>query len=316
MIRKLFSIISYFLPLTFWAQTSIFGEVALHNNAQVAFFQAPVFFIQGNIRAQDTSSPLVVFSEARQEFANDDSHVEVPILSRNHIDFTFPTGNHGRYQPLSINNGDNGDLMVFFKGNAYTDLTLPKEIDFISNQFHWLVSGDKTAQLGLSWNSGSLLNQMTDDLEEVVILGYAENGWELIPSQIVPFSIDGTTPVSIEEGRIVSQDKVMFNRYNAFTLGVINKSTTIMVSEALTPNGDNVNDTWYIENIDRYPDAVIRVFNRWGGEVFFHQGNYRNDWNGMYNNDLEILPAAPYFYRIDLDNDGYVEHQGWIYINY
>ena len=316
MIQKLYLITLSLLPLTILAQTSIFGEVHLHNNAQLAFFQKPVFFIQGNIKAQGTSNSYVVFSKAGQEFANDDSHVEAPILSRNHIDFTFPTGNNGRYQPLSINNGDNGDLMVLFKGNAYTDLTLPKEIDFISNQLHWLVSGDKTAQLGLSWNSGSLLNQMTDDLEEVVILGYSENGWEYIPSQVGPYSIDGTTPVSIEEGMIVSQDKVTFNRYNAFTLGVINKTTTILISEALTPNGDNVNDTWYIENIERYPNAVIRVFNRWGGEVFFHEGYYRNDWNGRYNNDLENLPAAPYFYRIDLDNDGIIEHQGWIYINY
>ena len=54
-----------------------------------------------------------------------------------------------------------------------------------------------------------------------------------------------------------------------------------------------------------------------GGErYFFHQGINNNDWGGTYKNNLETLPDAPYYYRIDLDNDGYVEHQGWIYINH
>ena len=298
------------------AQVSVFGEILLHNDAQLVFFNLPVRFNQGNISGEETQNAFVIFSGAQAQLAKDDSHIETPILSRNHSNFTFPTGDRGVYQPLSINNGDESDLFVLFQNNAYENLSLPEGIDFISRQFHWLVSGDKTAQLGLSWNETSLLNQITNDLEDLVILGNTEDGWEVIPSQLAPFSEDGVTPTSMEKGLILSKEKIAFNRYDAVTLGGVRRMTTILVSEALTPNGDNVNDTWYIGNIERYPNVVIRVFNRWGGEVFFHKGSYRNDWNGSYNNKLETLPAAPYYYRIDLDNDGYIEHQGWLYINY
>lgn len=299
-----------------FAQASIFGDIVLHKDVQLTFFNTPVYFIDGNISGRENQNAFVVFSGAQATSASADSHVETPILSINHSDFTFPTGDQGVYQPFSIKNGDENDLKVKFQRVPYEDLSLPAEIDLISSQFHWLVSGEKTAQLGLSWNSSSLLNQMTNDLQELVILGYSEAGWEVIPSKLAPFAIDGITPVSIEEGMIISEDNIALNSYVALTLGGVKSISNIMISEALTPNGDNINDTWYIENIESYTDVIIRVYNRWGGEVFFHQGTYRNDWNGSSKNNLKILPAAPYYYRIDLDNDGFIEHQGWIYINY
>ena len=93
-------------------------------------------------------------------------------------------------------------------------------------------------------------------------------------------------------------------------------NTDIQVSQAITPTGDNRNDTWFIENIERYPAAVIRVYNRWGAQVFSQAGNYNNDWGGTFDNNSKPLPPAPYFYRIDLDADGVIDREGWIYINH
>ena len=304
------------LSITAQAQTSIFGEITLFDEAQLTFFDAPVYFNEGNITGQEMSNSFVTFFGAQQEFASNDSYVEVPILSRRHAAFTFPTGDRGSYQPLSVFGGDDSDLMVFFQQLPYADLSLTQGIDFISSQFHWLVSGEKRAQLELSWNPSSRLSQITNNLEELTILGYTSSGWEVIPSQLMPFSIDGLTPTSLAEGRLLSKEEIALSRFEALTIGGVKRTNALLVSEALTPNGDNVNDTWYIKNIDRYPNAVIRVFNRWGGEVFFHRGIYRNDWNGTYKNKRQILPAAPYYYRIDLEDNGSIDYQGWMYINY
>jgi gliding motility-associated-like protein len=89
----------------------------------------------------------------------------------------------------------------------------------------------------------------------------------------------------------------------------------INVSQAITPNGDGVNDTWMISNIESYPKNNVKVFNRWGSEVFSANG-YRNDWNGHYKNSDQSLPdASSYYYQIDLDGDGTIEKDGWIYIS-
>ncbi len=88
----------------------------------------------------------------------------------------------------------------------------------------------------------------------------------------------------------------------------------INVSQAITPNGDGVNDTWVIYNIENHPGSIVRVFNRWGKEVFY-SNNYRNDWNGHYKDNNESLPSAvSYFYQIDLNGDGTIDAQGWLYI--
>lgn len=87
------------------------------------------------------------------------------------------------------------------------------------------------------------------------------------------------------------------------------------ISEAFTPNGDGINDTWVISNIENHPASVVRVFNRWGAEVFTAR-NYQNNWDGHAKGQSSTLPAASsYYYQIDLDGNGTIDRQGWIYIN-
>jgi gliding motility-associated-like protein len=86
------------------------------------------------------------------------------------------------------------------------------------------------------------------------------------------------------------------------------------VSQAVTPNGDGINDVWVIYSIENYPNSIVKVFNRWGSEVFNARG-YKNDWNGHYKNNSQALPdSSSYFYQIDLEGDGSVENEGWLYI--
>ncbi|MDC0249368.1 gliding motility-associated C-terminal domain-containing protein [Flavobacteriales bacterium] len=76
------------------------------------------------------------------------------------------------------------------------------------------------------------------------------------------------------------------------------------VYEAFTPNGDTKNDTWKPKNIEYYKDALVQVFNRWGGLVFESQGGHSyTAWDGTYNNEGEgnELPVGTYYYIIDLN---------------
>jgi gliding motility-associated-like protein len=88
----------------------------------------------------------------------------------------------------------------------------------------------------------------------------------------------------------------------------------INISEAITPNGDGINDTWMIYNIERHPNTTVRVFNRWGTEVFYSK-DYRNDWDGHYKSNTSPLPdSASYLYQVDLNSDGVIDYTGWLYI--
>ncbi|MFH2095197.1 MAG: gliding motility-associated C-terminal domain-containing protein, partial [Bacteroidota bacterium] len=84
----------------------------------------------------------------------------------------------------------------------------------------------------------------------------------------------------------------------------------IIIYNTFTPNGDEHNQYWIIENIEQYPDNTIQVFNR-NGHIVFETSNYQNDWDGKYyGNDL---PAATYYYIIDL-GDGSDIYKGDITI--
>ncbi|NDK54958.1 Ig-like domain-containing protein [Pontibacter fetidus] len=72
----------------------------------------------------------------------------------------------------------------------------------------------------------------------------------------------------------------------------------IVVPNAFTPNRDNVNEVWEIQNIENYPDVRVEIFNRWGNIVFTSNG-YGTPWDGTLNG--EDLPVATYYYMIYLN---------------
>lgn len=71
----------------------------------------------------------------------------------------------------------------------------------------------------------------------------------------------------------------------------------IKTPTGFTPNGDGINDTWELADIDAYPDCEVIIFNRYGREVFRSKG-YTQPWDGRWNG--EPLPAADYNYIIKL----------------
>lgn len=77
----------------------------------------------------------------------------------------------------------------------------------------------------------------------------------------------------------------------------------IIIYNAISPNGDLLNATWQIRNIELFTetrDNSVMVYNRWGDKVF-STTNYDNTskvFKGLTNNGSE-LPSGTYFYRIE-----------------
>jgi gliding motility-associated-like protein len=73
----------------------------------------------------------------------------------------------------------------------------------------------------------------------------------------------------------------------------------ISIPNTFTPNGDGINDKWDIQNLKDYQNCVVRIFDRYGGEVYSSKGNY-NAWDGTMNG--RPLPVGTYYYLINLNN--------------
>lgn len=68
------------------------------------------------------------------------------------------------------------------------------------------------------------------------------------------------------------------------------------IPNVFSPNGDGVHDTWVIPELDKYPNAVVSVFDRYGRRIFFTEG-YKRPWDGTFEG--KPVAVATYYYIIE-----------------
>ena len=81
-------------------------------------------------------------------------------------------------------------------------------------------------------------------------------------------------------------------------------SPQLNIPEAFTPNGDGVNEVFEIEYISRYPNANVKIYDRWGQKIF-EVSNYGagKEWDGTFGGS-RVNPGV-YYYVIDLKDDSF-----------
>ncbi len=100
------------------------------------------------------------------------------------------------------------------------------------------------------------------------------------------------------------------------------------IYNGVTPNGDGLNDFFWIEGIAPYPNNNVKIFNRWGVLVWETDGYnesdnvFRGESNGRATiNAGELLPTGTYFYiltftgNIEDTPEGQRSYTGYLYIN-
>ncbi len=80
----------------------------------------------------------------------------------------------------------------------------------------------------------------------------------------------------------------------------------VIVSTAITPNGDGFNDVFAIAGAENcFFTFDVMIFNRWGNKVFEEQ-DYQNDWGGISPDGSfgsnGNLPSGTYYYIINISN--------------
>lgn len=94
----------------------------------------------------------------------------------------------------------------------------------------------------------------------------------------------------------------------------------IKIYNGITPNGDNDNDSWYIDGIQGYPENKVIIFNRWGTRIWWAKGydNKKVIWRGT-DQQGNVLPDATYYYFVELYNgEGGTtfKESGWVEVTH
>ena len=130
--------------------------------------------------------------------------------------------------------------------------------------------------------------------------------------QVVVFAEGGTEPYSYAlNNQNPQNDRIFRNLDNGeYTVYVIDNhgceasinflfesNYDIKVPNFFTPNGDGFNDTWVIEGIEKLPESIIYIYDRFG-KLLKKYGTNDPAWNGQYLN--QPVPSDDYWYVIHL----------------
>ena len=84
-------------------------------------------------------------------------------------------------------------------------------------------------------------------------------------------------------------------KYDYVTITI---ESELIIPSSFSPNDDGVNDVFEIVGIEQYPNCFIRIYDRWGEEVFQKIAySYENAWNGKL---LSKVNPGVYFYVLEL----------------
>ena len=144
---------------------------------------------------------------------------------------------------------------------------------------------------------------------------------EIIP--IDPFSISSVEWRNLDEGTIYNTVVLDPASPGEYEVEVSDESNCVFDSVFVLPerveayngvsvNGDGMNDTFVIDCIERYPENMLRLFDR-DGNLVYEQERYNNEehvFTGEGNKGLYIggkrLPDGTYYYVIESNETGLV----------
>jgi gliding motility-associated-like protein len=172
--------------------------------------------------------------------------------------------------PLELTSNQIGMTVISFDVDAGPDLVIEQGE---STQLQ-----GSTSETGFVWspavnmNDPSLLNPVVNPNQTITYFLTADNGTCTITDEMV---------VTVNSG--------------------------LVIPNTFSPNGDGINDTWEILGIEKYPDANVQVYNRWGQLIFQTTGYPPSKrWNGTSKSG-KSLAASAYYYVINVRNDDFEE---------
>ena len=259
-----------------------------------------------------TSYGMLTFHKGAQAAnTSDRSHAEGKVEKIGKESFEYPIGDQTYFRSASI--GAPQDVLdavvaeyklkdtAFFTAHA-TKAGVVKEVNTVE---YWKLEGklknEETVILSLTWDERltppTILKNPESDLhilrwDEKQQLWVDEGGVVDMSTRTV------TTPAKIKD-------------FGYFTLGTVKEDWVldgdVVIYNLVTPDGDGKNDYFIIDNINKYPNNKVEIYNRWGVKVF-ETNNYdplgdgsTNVFTGYSEGKVTVdrkkkLPSGTYYY--------------------
>ncbi|WP_091867326.1 gliding motility-associated C-terminal domain-containing protein [Pricia antarctica] len=317
------SISGALFPSFFDAEFVTQNGVVLNNTLNII---NNVNFITGDVSTPraDSGTTLNFLDNAFSTGESDIGKVEGYVSLAGQQGFTFPVGDFEQLRPLILNSTNINTISkcaYFFEdpntpstfATSFSTSARPVNISKISTVEFWRLEGSESSTVQLSWNERSDIANLTNDVSEIVLVGWSKalNQWENLSGP--------TTMGDLSQGFAVSNAFIPDN-YAAITFGASAEPRDYLDLDdyLVSPNGDGINDFLNIPELAQSPNNHMKIYDRNGSKVF-EKVNYSNEFNGFSNVDNLVisrdkgLPSGVYFYIVSMD-DISLMFQGFLYL--
>lgn len=269
-----------------------------------------VDFQEGILKVDSLKGGLTFQRGSKAINPSDKSHAEGFVEKIGNEVFQYPKGDKGMYRYARITAPENSKDA--FEGKYLFDdkrffIARPGKngiINLLDEREYWIIEKGNDNSLSdimltLSWDERTTPNELLKDPEkELHIVRWDAN------QQIW---VDEGGVVDLERKEITTASSV--KGYGFFTLATVKTDLIldgdIVIYNLVTPNGDDKNDYFRIENINKFPNNTVEIYNRWGVKVFEtkaydSKGNvFKGYSEGRVTiNKNEKLPTGTYFYIV------------------
>lgn len=289
-------------------------------------------FKNGIIDADSFNGKMIFDVNAFHSDASNLSFVDGKVENLGSLDFEFPVGDDIYFRPSYNEKGTNINniytTQYFFKnaGTLHPYTSKADKILSIDEAEYWNVTQDQGTE--------KIVLSITLDTHTTPPLFFEEN----LTTELAIVRWDETTSKWISEGGVTTDlltgadytklVTAQVSGYGLFTIAIVPKDnpappTDLVIFNAISPNGDGVNDTFHIKGIDQYPDNRVEIYNRWGIKVYDAKSYNESDvmFNGYSDGRATVerkekLPTGTYFYILNYTNGrDVIEKSGYLYIN-
>ena len=238
----------------------------------------------------------IIFSPGAQIVGGSDrAHINGPVYHRGAGEKLFPLGNGSVYLPVTLLNIEGADAEVGVQSVELQGIALQPSpsLKAVSASRYWqldVVSGQiSQSQVTLPVRDESMV---TDADQAVVSQSQGLSGkFETLGQS----QFEG----SVFNGMVTSSN---FVTMPFLAVATASDDRRLVVYNAVSPNGDGLNDFLRILNIEYFPENKFSLFNRWGDLVFEMEGydNAERVFRGRSSVSGEKeLPTGTYFYVIE-----------------
>ncbi|MDP5199135.1 gliding motility-associated C-terminal domain-containing protein [Flavobacterium sp. DG2-3] len=310
-----------------------FKNVVFDNKSEtVPFILAREISISGNadfkngIVDADTYDSTVTFDKnSSHKNAGKNSFIDGKLKKIGTKEFEFPSGDKNYYRPMlhGAVSEDAAYVVHYFLENS--DLQFPHnqkqdQIKLIDNKEYWKVTKENKEDkivLSLTLDPATTASYIYDALAGTSI-------------QIVRWDIP-TQQWKAEGGIVDAEQKMVTGRVSKTGIFTVARVTArpgeledgLIVYNAVSPNGDGMNDFFKIEGINNFPDNTLEIYNRYGIKVYQANGYneqervFRGEGNGKGSfKQGAVVPTGTYFYILRFKNGtGYREKAGYLYLS-